>query len=146
MSKVKDYKTRRYKRLLARLDAAEPVGGHYDDEGRWITTEEGHHVHLNKSGKPDKGNPHVVSKMTTGKNLSDHGKSLTKDLTSGKPDNAIKTLQSLPEGTRIKTAGGPTITRGPTSSNGAITFHLAEPGKPVRDVGPTAHPVSGCNR
>lgn len=29
-----------------------------DDEGRWITTENGHHVHINAEGTPDKGNPH----------------------------------------------------------------------------------------
>lgn len=34
-----------------------------DDEGRWITTENGHHVHLNEGGEPDIGNPHVVSAM-----------------------------------------------------------------------------------
>ena len=35
-----------------------------DDDGRWITTENGHHVHINAEGEPDKGNPHVVDKMT----------------------------------------------------------------------------------
>jgi len=34
-----------------------------DDEGRWITTENGHHVHLNEEGEPDKGNQHVLSAM-----------------------------------------------------------------------------------
>ena len=134
MNKTDAYRNRRYKRLLARMDAAD---GHFDDEGRWITTEEGHHVHLNKSGKPDKGNPHVVSKMTTGKNLKDHEKDLNKAFSSGNPVKAINTLINFPEGTRIKTAGGPTITRGPASSDGAVTFHLAEPGKPVRDIGLT---------
>ena len=38
-----------------------------DDEGRWITTENNHKVHLNEEGKPDKGNPNVVSVM------KDHG-------------------------------------------------------------------------
>lgn len=38
-----------------------------DDDGSWITTENGHHVHLNEEGIPDKGNPHVISAMTGGK-------------------------------------------------------------------------------
>lgn len=33
------------------------------DEGQWITTENGHHVHLNEEGQPDKGNDHVISAM-----------------------------------------------------------------------------------
>ena len=36
------------------------------DEGSWITTENGHHVHLNSEGEPDKGNPHVISAMKGG--------------------------------------------------------------------------------
>lgn len=35
-----------------------------DDEGRWITTKNGHKVHLNENGEPDKGNTHVIAKMT----------------------------------------------------------------------------------
>ncbi len=53
---VKKYKVRRKKRLDARrirLDDQE-------DEGRWITTENGHKVFLNEIGEPDKGNPHVT--------------------------------------------------------------------------------------
>ena len=54
---VKAYHKRRYQRLLSRLDAD-------DDEGRWITTENGHKVHLNEEGEPDKGNPHVTAVMS----------------------------------------------------------------------------------
>ena len=36
------------------------------EEGRWITTENGHHVYLNEEGDPDKGNPHVIEAMTGG--------------------------------------------------------------------------------
>lgn len=32
-----------------------------DDEGKWITTENGHKLHLNAKGEIDKGNPHVVN-------------------------------------------------------------------------------------
>lgn len=34
-----------------------------DGEGRWITTENGHKVHLNKNGEPDVGSPPVVAAM-----------------------------------------------------------------------------------
>ena len=34
-----------------------------DEEGRWITTENNHKVHLNEEGEPDKGNPHVIAAM-----------------------------------------------------------------------------------
>lgn len=37
-----------------------------DDEGRWVTTEGGKHIHLNEEGEPDKGNPHVIAAMTEG--------------------------------------------------------------------------------
>ena len=47
------------KRRQDRLDAKE-------DEGQWITTENGHHVHLNEEGEPDKGNKHVVAAMSVG--------------------------------------------------------------------------------
>lgn len=60
--KVYRFKIRRMERLLRRMDAAD--GGEDEDEGRWITTENGHHVHLNEEGEPDKGNPHVIEKMT----------------------------------------------------------------------------------
>ena len=35
-----------------------------EDGGRWVTTEEGHRVHINSEGEPDKGNPHVIEKMS----------------------------------------------------------------------------------
>jgi len=44
------------KRRQSRRDAKE-------DEGRWITTENGHRVHLNEEGEPDKGNPNVLKVM-----------------------------------------------------------------------------------
>lgn len=56
MGKIEEYKLRRYKRLLSRLDGD-------DDEGKWITTENNHKVHLNENGEPDKGNPHVIEAM-----------------------------------------------------------------------------------
>lgn len=56
---IAEYKKRRFDRAIARLDAKE-------DEGRWVTTEEGHHVHFNENGEPDKGNPHVIKTMKSG--------------------------------------------------------------------------------
>ena len=53
---IEAYRKRRFDRAIARLDAKE-------DEGRWITTENGHHVHLNEEGEIDKGNPKVVAYM-----------------------------------------------------------------------------------
>lgn len=35
-----------------------------DDEGRWVTTEKGNHIHFNDEGAIDKGNPHVVAAMS----------------------------------------------------------------------------------
>lgn len=35
-------------------------------EDRWITTKNGHKVHINEEGEPDKGNPHVVNAMKGG--------------------------------------------------------------------------------
>lgn len=57
---IKAYKKRRYIRLLDRMDAD-------DDEGQWITTENGHHVHINAEGEPDVGNTHVIAAMSGGK-------------------------------------------------------------------------------
>ena len=34
-----------------------------DEEGRWVTTENNHKVHINEEGVPDKGNPHVLEVM-----------------------------------------------------------------------------------
>jgi len=57
LSAIERYKRRRARRLDARgvrLD---------DEEGQWITTDKGHHVHLNEEGRPDKGNKHVMKAM-----------------------------------------------------------------------------------
>ncbi len=43
---VERFKERRKKRLDAK-----------DDDGRWVTTEHDHKIHLNEEGVPDKGNP-----------------------------------------------------------------------------------------
>ena len=48
------FRERRQKRLDAK------------DEGRWVTTENDHRIHLNEEGVPDKGNPHVLRAITNG--------------------------------------------------------------------------------
>lgn len=66
MSKrVEEYKNRRTIRLLSRMGKIR-----LDDEGRWITTENGHHIHLNGEGEPDKGNKHVIAAMEGKKSSS----------------------------------------------------------------------------
>lgn len=60
-SRIDKYKERRYKRLLFRLDDSK------DEEGQWITTENGHHVHISDEGVPDKGNPKVIGSMVSGR-------------------------------------------------------------------------------
>ena len=65
MDKIKSYRLRRNRRLEKRgirMDA--------DEEGRWVTTDNGHKVHFNEGGEPDKGNPHVISKMNGGSGAS----------------------------------------------------------------------------
>lgn len=77
---IEEYKSRRAKRLdrrfsgnyekvaefrkrrAARLDAKNAD----DEEGRWVTTENNHKVHINEEGEPDKGNPHVLAVMQSG--------------------------------------------------------------------------------
>lgn len=60
---VEAYRARRKARLDAkRMDED-------DEEGRWITTENGHKVHLNEEGEPDKGNPHVIEVMEGGADI-----------------------------------------------------------------------------
>ena len=55
MSHVDAFRERRQKRLDAK-----------EGDGRWITTEEDHKIHLNENGVPDKGNPYVIKAMTSG--------------------------------------------------------------------------------
>ena len=59
-AKRKDVVDRFKERRRKRLDAKE------DEEGRWITTENDHKIHLNEEGVPDKGNPHVIQAMNGG--------------------------------------------------------------------------------
>ena len=50
---VDEYRIRRKKRMDAKAE----------EEGRWVTTENDHRVHLNEEGVPDKGNPYVLATM-----------------------------------------------------------------------------------
>lgn len=49
---VESYRARRQKRLDEK-----------EEEGRWVTTENDHRIHLNEEGVPDKGNPYVLAVM-----------------------------------------------------------------------------------
>ena len=51
---IEAYRRRRQSRLDAKAQ---------QEEGRWVTTENDHKVHLNEEGVPDKGNPHVLATM-----------------------------------------------------------------------------------
>ena len=62
LSAVERYRRRRARRLDARGIRVDKWG----DEGQWITTKNGHHVHLNEEGVPDKGNRSVVNLMKSG--------------------------------------------------------------------------------
>ena len=61
-SLINNYRRRRAARIMKRA--------RFDEEGRWITTENGHKVHLNDAGEPDKGNPHVMEAMRGMKKFS----------------------------------------------------------------------------
>lgn len=86
----------------ANTDAAD------DDDGRWITTENGHHVHLNEEGEPDKGNPHVIEAMESGEktSVSISKRSANERLAelgrNGDADGAKEILDSLPVGSKLK--------------------------------------------
>ena len=60
VDKVRNDAVERFRqRRKARLDAKE-------EEGRWVTTEEDHRIHINAEGVPDKGNPYVLKAMQSG--------------------------------------------------------------------------------
>ena len=61
-----------------------------DDEGRWVTTEQGHHVHISGNGVPDKGNSHVLSRLREAK---EYGAPLKREIT---PPEATRPVQGNP--------------------------------------------------
>lgn len=99
---VRAFRERRQKRLDAKND---------EDEGRWITTENNHKVHLNEEGEPDKGNPRVIKAMESGPRVGstakrEFGKRLMEIISSGdsaedKTKKASEMLNELPVGTRV---------------------------------------------
>lgn len=99
MNKVKEYRKRRYVRLMARADAAD------DDEGQWITTENGHKVHLNEEGVPNKGNPYVIEAMTAEKTSKGHKATMNEKARSifeKYKDNPVMFGESWSDQERIK--------------------------------------------
>lgn len=68
LDSVEAYRRRRSERLSSRMDDGE--------EGRWVTTENNHKVHISEEGVPDKGNKHVLAEMNkNGRNVTDTGAS-----------------------------------------------------------------------
>ena len=52
---------------LGEFDVQYPeVRSDEDDEGRWVTTEEKHKIHINEEGQIDKGNPYVLKAIQSG--------------------------------------------------------------------------------
>lgn len=78
MTDVEKYRKRRLSRLRSRMD----------EKDRWVTTEKGHRVHISSEGVPDKGNPKVLEKMTTGGGVSKS--SIEKAIGDKKTKSAIK--------------------------------------------------------
>lgn len=119
MNKIKEYRKRRYVRLMARADAAD------DDKGSWITTENGHKVHLNEEGDPDKGNPHVIAAMNgdpTGSNSSGSSGSSSELRLKEK----VKLLNKTRKGQSVtvsSTTGYPMTAQKTGDDEWEITFH-----------------------
>ena len=111
-----------------------------DDEGRWVTTENGHHVHLNEEGNPDKGNPHVLaaakgeskSPKTKPKNIGTkedvqqlldyHGISEKQfwDMVTANGGNAVKVLSNLHSMSPMKGGSSPAAPRSTGESKRAL--------------------------
>lgn len=64
-----------------------------DDDGQWITTENGHHVHLNSEGVPDKGNPHVLAAMSGKGGSGGKGSGEKKEGAKSGSKSALKTYR-----------------------------------------------------
>ena len=148
---VERFKKRRYGRLISRMDA--------EDEGKWITTENGHKVHLNEAGEPDKGNPYVVRQMSTNgfaatmkwskKGLDPHRerpkgcyKSLS-DIQLGCCQAAESIMLNYPvEGSCCISEDG-TIVFSKIGDSGSVTFTDDEVKKMAGNVLTHSHPESG---
>lgn len=78
-SSVERFKRRRMQRLLERASRAD------EDDGRWVTSEEGHKIHLNENGVVDKANPFVLATMGKPKDVKMPKKSVK--LRENKPFN-----------------------------------------------------------
>lgn len=132
------------KRRAARLDAKKD-----DEEGRWVTTENNHKVHINEEGEPDKGNPHVIdamrgekaspgddhsaekrgkiaSKMPKGKSCDDYNNEFRRAWESaddwGREDVLEKFLGEVPVGTLIDCDGWMIIKGGENQFYSEMTY------------------------
>lgn len=73
--------TRKLSQIRQRRRARQDLG-RQDEDGYWVTTENGHKIHIGEGGKPDKGNPHVLSAME-GKGKKEKPRSSTKKKPAG---------------------------------------------------------------
>lgn len=104
-----------------------------DDDGRWITTKNGHHIHLNEEGEPDKGNPRVIQAMNQRKGT---GQSSQDRVTSSSVGNQKKIEVNGPRQTKefIKryVADNPEILKEAIKYRGVLekvkSFDQTEPG------------------
>lgn len=80
---VKRFKDRQLKRM--------------DDDGRWVTTENDHHIHINEEGVPDKGNPHVLKAMTSGTKTREQIVRGRVQKTKSRVDSALKSYRDSDE-------------------------------------------------
>lgn len=55
-----------------------------DDDGYWVTTEGGNHIHISGEGRPDKGNPHVLEAMSGEKHATSESSTGTAKRSSSK--------------------------------------------------------------
>ncbi|MBE6725077.1 MAG: hypothetical protein E7576_07810 [Ruminococcaceae bacterium] len=122
MNKVRAFQGRRYKRLLARMDAN-------TDKGKWITTENNHKVHLNENGQPDMGNPHVIAAMGGSESsvqvsdLSKRVEGLKKMKKTERQQELASILGDMPVGSQI-TVKNPGLPDQVITKKDAETFEL----------------------
>lgn len=119
--KVEEYRLRRYKRLLQRLD-----GKYKNQKGKWITTENNHKVHLNEEGEPDKGNPHVIEAMTDAGQLHlEYANKLQKELAKASFTSyygLLNAVHDLPEGFVLEVDGKKFMNK----NHGMVSFETGD--------------------
>ena len=85
-----------------------------DGDGQWITTENGHHVHINGEGVPDIGNSHVIAAMTgktSGKSSFNNWRSGSSDGRGARNPNKLKSSDFESYDKFLDAAGIPKLTQ-----------------------------------